>query len=362
MKRHLIKLSILHMAVGIIISWPPSALPQATPPPFNTPGRNLKMACTYCHSLHGGTVVTRGTAAIEALCMSCHNGTFTDPVTGKTAVLVATHENSRTSYGTWKVSCLSCHSPHRNAKADGSQTDSTRCNTTTGCGNWMLIGDWVPEADPTDGLARIRRPVINDPLGNNGTTNNRRYEDDVMDGYYCDSSADISANGAVRSGGVVTVTTITSHRFLQSQTVRIGGVTDSSFNGGPFTIMSVPTAKTFTYAQTGADVTSGNGIATTGILDSAACLDPDPPSPTDQVRKTVFYDNRYPGTPAQNQWAQPLITQPSAQGAKWYNGACNVCHTRTTHHRRDNSSPVDHDHNVTKACHDCHLHNKGWIK
>jgi hypothetical protein len=41
----------------------------------------------------------------------------------------------------------------------------------------------------------------------------------------------------------------------------IGGVTDSSFNG-TFTIVSVPSATTFTYAQTAANATSGNGTAT----------------------------------------------------------------------------------------------------
>jgi len=361
MKQHSMTLSMMTFAAAILLAMPTPAPGQATPPPFNAPARSTKMACAYCHSLHGGTVVTRGTAAIEATCMSCHNGTYTDPVTGRTAVLVATHENSRTGYGAWRVSCLGCHSPHRNAKAEGSEA----VNPPSGYGEWMLIGDWVPEANSSDGIARVRRPVINDPLGNNGTTDNRRYEDDVMDGYYCSNTRDIDTpanSGAIRSANVVTVKTTASHGLSAGQSVRIGGVTNSSFNGGPFTIVSVPNAKTFTFSQTGPNATSGNGIATTGIADSATCLDPDPPSPTDQVRKVVFYDNRYPGTPALNQWAQPDISAPTTPGAKWYNGACNVCHTRTTHHRRDNSTPVDHGHNVTRACHDCHLHDKGWIK
>lgn len=345
----------------ICLIWTAPVRAQSTPPPFNLPGRSSKMpSCTYCHNLHGGKVTTKGDAAIEAMCMSCHNGSFTDPVTGRRAALVATHVNSRTGYGAWKVSCLGCHSPHYNAKAHGTEV----LNPPDGYGNWMMVGDWVREANSTDVLARIRRPVITDPLGNNGGTNNKRYEDDVMDGYYCASSVSIDTqanSGAVRSGNVVTIKTTASHRFSTGLSIRIRGVTDSSFDG-TVTIATIPTAKTFTYAQTGANATSGGGAADSRIVDSAACLDPDPPSPTDQVRTVVFYDNRYPGTPAQNQWAQPLITQPSAPGAKWYNGACNVCHTRTTHHRRDNSTPVDHDHNVNQACHDCHLHNKGWIR
>jgi len=228
----------------------------------------------------------------------------------------------------------------------------------------MLIGDLVPEANSSDGLARIRRPVIVDTLGNNNSGDRNPFTDDVMDGFYCSNTQDIetSANsGAVRSADVVTIKTTASHGFSAGQSVKIGGVTDSSFNGGPFTIMSVPTAKTFTFAQTGADATSGNGIVTTGIVDSATCLDPDPPNATDQVRKVVFYDNRPAGTTgAQNQWAQPDITAPTTPGDRWYNGACNVCHTRTTHNRRDNSGGDRH--NADRACHDCHLHDKGWIK
>ncbi|MBZ5701070.1 MAG: hypothetical protein LAN84_04420 [Acidobacteriia bacterium] len=240
------------------------------------------MPCAYCHNMHGGTVVTRGEAAIEALCLSCHNGTYTDPQTGKTAVKVATHFNSRTNYGTWKISCLGCHSPHRYAKAEGTET----LNPPNGYGNWMLVGDWVQEASSTDGLARIRRPVIVDTNGDNGGTGRTKFTDDVMTGYYCSS----------------------------------------------------------------------------GIANDPACVKTDPPSASDQVRKVVFYDNRTPATAAQNQWAQPLIADPTTPGSRWYNGACNVCHTRTNHHRRDNSAPVDHDHNVTRACHDCHLHSNGWIK
>lgn len=230
MRRHLIALLIVAVVMATLIARPPVASCQATPPPFNAPGWSVKMACAYCHSMHGGTVVTRGAAAIEALCMSCHNGTYTDPGTGKSAVLVAPHENSRTAYGTWKVSCLGCHNPHRNAKADGSETDSARCNTSTGCGNWMLIGDWVREANSTDGLARIRRPVIVDTLGNNNSGGRNLFTDDVMDGYYCSNTVSIDTptnSGTVRAGNVVTIKTTASHRFSVGQNVRIGGVTNT---------------------------------------------------------------------------------------------------------------------------------------
>jgi len=350
--------TIVVLAVPVLLSG------QASPPPFNTPARSYKMPCAYCHSVHGGTVVTSGTAAIESLCMSCHNGTFTDPVTGRSAVLVAPHDNPGSTYGTYKISCLGCHNPHRDAKATGSDV----VNPPDGYGNWMLVGGWVPEADSADLLARIRRPVIVDVLGDNGGTGRRRFEDDVMDGFYCSNVADIDTpanSGAVRASGVVTITTTTSHRYGVGDSVWVGGIADSSFNGGPFVIATTPTATSFTFAQTGANATSGSGVARTRINDRPECA-VDPPSSADLTRTVVFYDNRYPGSPAANQWAQPLMDPPAA-GGQWYNGACNVCHTRTTHHRRDNSLPAtsgdaDHDHNVTKACHDCHLHKNGWIK
>jgi len=322
------------------------------------------MPCAYCHSVHNGTVVTRGTAAVEALCLSCHNGSFTDPVTGRSAVLVQTHTTTRSDYGTYKVSCLGCHSPHRNAKAVGSET----VNPPSGYGNWMLAGDWVYESSTADGLARVRRPRITDVLGNNGGTGKTRFEDDVMDGYYCSSVADIDTaanSGAVRSGNVVTIRTTTTHGFSAGSTVRIGSVANTSFNGA-FTIATTPTTRTFTFAQTGANATSGGGVARMDVFNQPACA-VDPPTATDLTRTVVFYDNRQPGSPAANQWAQPQMTPPTALGSQWYNGACNVCHTRTSHHRRDNSSAwingtADHTHNVSRACHDCHRHDQGWIK
>ncbi len=42
-----------------------------------------------------------------------------------------------------------------------------------------------------------------------------------------------------------------------------------------------------------------------------------------------------------------------------YKGACEVCHTRTTHHRGDDSGG-DHTHNETAACTDCHGHDAGF--
>jgi hypothetical protein len=70
-----------------------------------------------------------------------------------------------------------------------------------------------------------------------------------------------AANGAVRKSNVVTITTTTKHGLKKDNKVRIREVANESFNG-LFTVSSVPTKATFTFAQSGTDATSGGGIAT----------------------------------------------------------------------------------------------------
>jgi hypothetical protein len=73
--------------------------------------------------------------------------------------------------------------------------------------------------------------------------------------------AEIDATGgAVRANNVVTITTKSSHHFTAGALVMISGVNNSSFDG-TFVIKSVPSSKSFTYSQSGANATSGNGSA-----------------------------------------------------------------------------------------------------
>ncbi len=67
-----------------------------------------------------------------------------------------------------------------------------------------------------------------------------------------------ATNGAVRANNVVTITTTAAHRVSEGHRVTILGVTDATFNG-TFTVASVPSSTTFTYAQVGQDASSGNG-------------------------------------------------------------------------------------------------------
>jgi protein involved in ribonucleotide reduction len=70
-----------------------------------------------------------------------------------------------------------------------------------------------------------------------------------------------SPGGAVRAANVVTITTMAAHGLAVGNSVVVQGVTAvgaTNFNG-TFTIATVPTATTFTYAQTAAADTGGGG-------------------------------------------------------------------------------------------------------
>jgi len=69
-----------------------------------------------------------------------------------------------------------------------------------------------------------------------------------------------ATNGAVRAANVVTITTTAAHGAVQGQTVRTSGIMDATFNG-TFTVTSVPSATTFTFAEVGLDASSGGGTA-----------------------------------------------------------------------------------------------------
>lgn len=69
----------------------------------------------------------------------------------------------------------------------------------------------------------------------------------------------ITPTGAIRAGNAVTITTATAHGLQIGNIVQVGSVSDTSFNGTQ-TVVSVQTATTFTYSQTAANASSGNGV------------------------------------------------------------------------------------------------------
>ena len=76
----------------------------------------------------------------------------------------------------------------------------------------------------------------------------------------------ITAAGAVRLTSTVTITTAVAHGFVVGDRVVISSVTDTSFNG-TFLILTVPLTTTFTFKQSGTDVTSGTGTASVHFPD-----------------------------------------------------------------------------------------------
>jgi hypothetical protein len=82
---------------------------------------------------------------------------------------------------------------------------------------------------------------------------------DVLDGAVLTANV---TNKALTSN-VATLTTGTSHGFSAGQTVIVAGV-DATFNG-THVIVATPTATTFTYAKTNADVTSAAGTGTATV-------------------------------------------------------------------------------------------------
>lgn len=74
-------------------------------------------------------------------------------------------------------------------------------------------------------------------------------------------AANITPTGATRTANVVTIQTAAAHGLTVGIRVTLAGVTDMTFNG-TFTVATVPSASQFTFAQTAANASSGNGTVT----------------------------------------------------------------------------------------------------
>ncbi len=332
------------------------------------------MTCIECHGaplaggFHGGfrNLVGLTDAEMEIVCLSCHDGSYTNPQ-GVPAPEAAVHQNKnpgagRDEYGDFKASCLDCHNNHSPVLAGDGTTSVVTISPTpdpavdeahdvqpttetflldessiilsvahpieivddTGsvtfvegvdyqietvngdprrvrilpggairavapltvfahdyefAANQQLLGREVVERNSTDGLARIRRPIIVDPNGDDNGSGNQRFEDDFQSGWACSN----------------------------------------------------------------------------GIPDDPACL-------ADDVRELVFHDQV---TENGTNWVPTIVSFNPAVTTGPRNGACNSCHTRTNHHRRNDLGEFgggdDHNHNVARPCDDCHNHKDGWV-
>lgn len=80
-----------------------------------------------------------------------------------------------------------------------------------------------------------------------------------------------SVSNKALTSNVATLTTSTAHGFYVGETVVVTGV-DSTFNG-TYTIASVPSTTTFTYAKTASDVTSQSATGTATVSQTATLLE-----------------------------------------------------------------------------------------
>jgi hypothetical protein len=354
-------------AALLACAWLPLSLPPAQ-------AQIGGMTCIECHGdplnggFHGGFRSLGGLsdAEMEIVCLSCHDGSYTNPQ-GILAPEAAVHQNNnpgegRDEYGDFKASCLDCHTNHSSPftsllAGDGTTSIVTISPTPdpdvdeahdiepttvsflldegsiilsaahpieivddTGGITYVEGVDYLVETiggDPrsirilpggaidtaapltvfahnyefaanqqllgirnsTDGLARIRKPIIVDPNGDNNGGGNQRFEDDFQNGWECSS----------------------------------------------------------------------------GVPDDPTCL-------ADDVRELVFHDQI---TENGTNWVPTIVTFNPVVTSAPRNGACNSCHTRASHHRRNDLGEYgggdDHEHNIDKPCDQCHNHKDGWV-
>jgi len=89
----------------------------------------------------------------------------------------------------------------------------------------------------------------------------------VVGGDFTGPSFGAAVTNKALSGNVATLTTATAHNLVVNDVVTVSGV-DATFDG-TYTVASVPTATTFTYARTAADV-AGTAVSPLGIAGNAA--------------------------------------------------------------------------------------------
>lgn len=82
-------------------------------------------------------------------------------------------------------------------------------------------------------------------------------EDIIVEGFIVPYAMSIST--VVRSSDISTVTTSDVHNLAVGEDIVVSGVTDATFDTSSSPVASVPTNKTFTYANTGSDTSTTSG-------------------------------------------------------------------------------------------------------
>lgn len=117
------------------------------------------------------------------------------------------------------------------------------------------------------------------------------YNDEINFAPVTDSSpSSISVTSITRSGTTATVTTGSSHGFVQGQVVTISGGNETDYNGKK-EIITVPTDTTFTYSVSNSTTTPATGTITATLNNLEIFYYNYPELPTSETSSIVLPDN-----------------------------------------------------------------------
>ena len=317
------------------------------------------MTCLECHAgptgggFHGGFRAMSGLTEPEvtAICRSCHDGSYTNPQRVP-APEAQVHEQiipgsgRAPEYGAFRAGCLDCHTNHT-PLLPGDGAKSTLAIT----GDPDL--DETHDVEPTtesfllnERLVTASTIVIEDDAGTSYLEGvDYQVKTMSLGGRDDPIVIEILPAGAIRADAPVTLHV--GYEFGTNQQLLGPEVIEASSTDGIGYIRKPIIDDAGTPGTLDDDFQIG-WECNSGIPDDPACIVTDPPADADGVRRATFHiDVKTAGT----NWARPSAS---------YDGACNACHTRTGHHRRDDSGG-DHSHNVARSCDDCHNHRDGWL-
>lgn len=136
-----------------------------------------------------------------------------------------------------------------------------------------------------------------------------RVRDSVIDNYGKNNTNAATVSSITRSGSTTTVTTSANHGYSVGDQVVVLGATQTEYNGIQ-TVLSVPSATTFTYTVTGTPATPATGTITTNLSINVWLTNGDEHTP--QVTKSVTSLTRVSGiatavTSAPHGWTEGQV-------------------------------------------------------
>jgi ABC-type nitrate/sulfonate/bicarbonate transport system ATPase subunit len=146
----------------------------------------------------------------------------------------------------------------------------------SGCGKSTvirLIAGLLPQFPQTSGTVLVDGKPIRGPGRDRGMVfqdytsfDNRSVLDNVAFGLECRGvERAIAPDGAVRKGGVLTITTASAHGFKKGARVTLDGIADKQLDGA-VTVASVPRPNQLVVVHVGPEVTSGGGVVRVASL------------------------------------------------------------------------------------------------